>query len=338
MAVNNTSSQMNAYKSDTSNVKYSVNNSSVSKTSNKVVSTSNDNKNIDVFLQTKEAIWYRQPNYKEIKDFQQLEIDNNIVKVSFNTRGIYNEFLSDDFYSDVEIIDKYLNLNFENKTKYKYKNTQNIHKLSDEIYNHKIEDCFYNFYGYCPMTKNELYNHKKCHECEYLDINCWRCTYRFKDILKEEITKINNITYDRDGRVLTFDLEIRNQRKKYQLDQIPYYTKTLLEFSEQLKNFKIARFINIENNKTIQLTKYNMNTLINNKKCFGKICSDKYQRAYSNEMEIYNWNKPIWLLIWYKKEEYCEIKYNNNTPKYTFNAFNTNNKSNNNYSKTNQLL
>ena len=114
--------------------------------------------NLDVFLQMKEGIWYRQPNYKDIKDFQQLDIDGNIIKISDNHFDGLSTFISDDFYSDIEIIDTYYDLKLQNKKKYAYKHNVNIHKLSDEIYNYNI-DTFYGFYGYCPMYKNELYNH-----------------------------------------------------------------------------------------------------------------------------------------------------------------------------------
>ena len=149
------------------------------------------------------------------------------------------------------------------------------------------------------MEKNELYNHKECHGCGYLDTN-GRCTYRFKDIVKENISEIYDIKYDRDGRITFIDLEINNQRKRYQLKPLPTYTKTLLEFSEKFSNFKVARFVNTENGNVIQLSQYNMKQLANTKKCYGRLCSDEYQKASSREFEIFNWNKPVWLLTWYK--------------------------------------
>ena len=258
--------------------------------------------NLDVFLQMKEGNWYRQPNYKDIKDFQQLDIEGNIIKISDNQFDGLSTFISDDFYSDIEIIDTYYDLKLHNKKKYAYKHNVNIHKLSDEIYNYEI-DTFYGFYGYCPMTKNELYNHKECHGCGYLDTSCMRCTYRFKDIIKENISEIYDIKYDRDGRIIFLDLEIDNQRKKYQLKPLPSYTKTLLEFSEKISNFNVARFVNTENVKTVQLSQYNMKQLIATKKCYGRLCSDEYQKASSSEFEIFGWNKPVWLLTWYKSDD-----------------------------------
>lgn len=253
---------------------------------------------LDVYLQMKEAIWYRQPEYRNIKDFQKLDIDNNIIKISDNRIDGLNEFISDDFYSDIEIIDNYYDLNLINKKKYYYKKNLNIHKLSDEIYNYKIYN-FYDFYGYCPLIKDELYNHKECHSCGYIDRND-RCIYRFKEALKEKISEIYNITYDRDGRVLSLDLEINNQRKKYDLKPLPNYTKTLLEFSEKYKSFRVARFINTESQNIVQLSRYQMDQLVKTKKCYGKLCSENYKKASNNEFEIFGWNKPIWLLTWYK--------------------------------------
>ena len=92
---------------------------------------------LDVFLQMKEGIWYRQPNYKDIKDFQQLDIEGNIIKISDNQFDGLSTFISDDFYSDIEIIDTYYNLKLQNKKKYAYKHNVNIHKLSDEIYRYR---------------------------------------------------------------------------------------------------------------------------------------------------------------------------------------------------------
>ena len=78
--------------------------------------------------------------------------------------------------------------------------------------------------------------------------------------------------------------------------------KTLLEFAQSFKSFRVARFINIESNKTIQLSRYQMDQLIKTKKCYGKLCSEEYMKASNREFEIFNWNKPIWLLTWYKDE------------------------------------
>ena len=269
----------------------------------------NDSK-LDVFLQTKEGIWYRQPNYKDIKDFQQLNIDNNIIKISDNQFDGLNTFISDDFYSDIEIIDTYYDLKLQNKNKYTYKHNVNIHKLSDEIYNYKI-DAFYGFYGYCPMVQEELYSHKECHACNYLDTKCMKCTYRFKSIIRQNISEIYDIKYDRDGRITFLDLEINNQRKKYELKPLPNYTRTLLEFSEKFNDIKVARFVNVENGNAVQLSQYNMKQLVNTKKCYGRLCSDEYQKASPREFEIFNWNKPIWLLTWYKKDDNYHKEYNN---------------------------
>ncbi len=262
---------------------------------------------VNVFLQIKEGIWYRQPNYKNIKDFQQLDIDNNIVKIS-NNKIINNigTFISDDYYSDVEIIDTYYDLKLQNKKKYLYKNNINIHKLSDEIYNYNV-DSFYDFYGYCPLTKSELFNHKECYECNYLDVDherC-RCMFRFKEIRKNNISEIYDIKYDRDGRIVFFDLEINNERKKYTFESLPSYSKSLLDFSEKYNKFRVARFVNIENGQKIQLSQYDMKQLINTKKCYGKFCDVKYQNVKNF---ISNWDKSIWLLVWYKNNDsyYCE--------------------------------
>lgn len=261
-----------------------------------------NNTYLEVYLQTKEGIWYRQPNYKEIKEFKKLKIENNIIKISDNSFDGLNTFISDDFYSDVEIIDNYYDLKIQNKERYPYKHKPNIHGLSDEIYNYNI-DSFYRFYGYCPKMKELLYNHKECHGCYYLNLSCMRCTYRFKEFEKENISEIYDVKYDRDGRVIFMDLEINGQRKKYNLKPLPSYTKSLLDFSRLLQNARVARFINVENNQKIQLSRYNMNQLIKTKRCYGKFCSTEYRRAGYNEYEIFGWNKQVWLLTWFKNND-----------------------------------
>lgn len=259
--------------------------------------------NLDVYLQIKEGIWYRQPNYKNIKDFQQLNIIGNIIKLSNISDGL-GEFVSDDYYSDVEIIDNHYNLGLQNKNKYSYKHNPSVHKLSDEIYNYNLETYgFYDFYGYCPMVDKELFNHKECHACQYLGgrYNA-RCIYRFKKILKENISEIYEIKYDRDGRVVSADLEINGERKKYSFDTLPGYTKTLLDFVKKYSGFKLARFVNVENGMKYQLSQNNMKYLITSKKCYGKLC-EKYGKAKSFDSQIFNWDKPVWLLTWYVNDE-----------------------------------
>ncbi len=255
----------------------------------------NKDPNLTIYLQTKEAIWYRQPNYKDINDFNELQIDSNIIKMCDN-KGI-DSFFSDNYYSDIEIIDNFCNLEYQNKKKYPYKLGPNFNKLTDEVYNHDVKE-EYKFYGYCPLIKNEFFDHTNCHACNYLNIKCMRCMYRFRNIKKDNITNIYDIKYDRDGRVIQVDIEINNERKKYKLIELPNYTKTLLEFALKLNNITNARFINTKTNVIIQMSSNNLEKLIRTRLCYGRICKNN-KKASKEFYKIYRWNEPIWLLIWF---------------------------------------
>ena len=225
-------------------------------------------------------------------------IDGNVIKISKLDDGI-KEFSSDDYYSDFELIDKFIPFESKKDESYFYKKITNLHRLTDEIYNYDIED-FYGFYGYCPLDNDEFYNHKECHGCGYLDLNCMRCNYRFRNLKKDRVSEIIDVKYDRDGRVIYVKLRFDNDIKEYNLEKLPTYTKTLLEFAEKKNNVKVARFINVKTRKIIQMTGYSLRMLIKTKKCIGKLCSDNsIQKASSQEFEIYNWDKPIWLLKWF---------------------------------------
>ena len=55
-----------------------------------------------------------------------------------------------------------------------------------------------------------------------------------------------------------------------------------------------------------------MKQLIATKKCYGRLCSDEYQKASSSEFEIFGWNKPVWLLTWYKSDDNYYKEFNSN--------------------------
>lgn len=218
-----------------------------------------DGSKLDVYLQISESIWYKQPNYKEINNYKEVAIDNNILKISSLDDGI-ESFFSNDYYSDFEIIDNFVPFKYRNNEKYFYKKVVNIHRLTDEIYNYNVEN-FYNFYGYCPLNYDEFYNHKKCHGCGYLDFNCMRCMYRFRNLKTDCISEILDVKYDRDDKVIYVKLNFANEIKEYSLKKLPSYTKTILEFFERKPNLKVARFINVNTGRTIQVTDYNLKKL-----------------------------------------------------------------------------
>ena len=55
-----------------------------------------------------------------------------------------------------------------------------------------------------------------------------------------------------------------------------------------------------------------MKQLITTKKCYGRLCSDEYRKASSSEFEIFGWNRPVWLLTWYKNDDNYYKKINSN--------------------------
>lgn len=251
---------------------------------------------LNVYLQLKESIWYKQPDYKNIIDFKDLLLEANIMKVCENDG--YNMFSSDDFYSDVEFLSDYINFNYLNFDKYPYKRGIDLSKLTDEIYNYELDEC-YKFYGYCPYMKKELYDHTECHACNYLNIKCGRCEYRFKNLDRKSVDEIFDVKYDSDGRVIKVDISINKKRNVYNLKPMPPYKNNLLAFAKLLFGVKQARFFNTETKKVIQMSNIDINFLLKNRKCYGRLCSNRYKNATTNIYEIYGWNKNVWLLIWY---------------------------------------
>ena len=253
---------------------------------------------LDIYLQIDESIWYRDSNYKSINEYNEININNNILKISSLNDGMKN-FSSDDYYSDFEIINNFNPLKESNKN-YLYKKAFDFHRLTDEIYNYKIKR-HYKFYGYCPLFQEEFYDHTECHACNYIDTRCGRCMYRFRNLKKDRVSEIIEIKYDKEGRVIFVKLKFDDKVKDCKLEELPYNTRTIVEFARKKMNVKVARFINTNTSQIIQVSGYNLRNLIKINKCIGKLCfdSDGVDKATSKEYEIYDWNKPIWLLIWF---------------------------------------
>ena len=264
-----------------------------------------NDKYLEIYFQLKESIWKRQPNYRSIENFADLDIVNNLIKTT-EINYDYSGIISDDWYSDYEFLETFIEMKIKEHKKYSYKKVPNLHNISDEIYIYD-QNIVYDFYGYCPYDNNEFYSHKECHGCGYLDVHSMRCTYRLKDIQLSKITDIYDIEYDEDGRIISFDVEIDEKKKKYQLKPIPRYRKTLLEIIIKNSNMNVARFINTETGKFIQMSAYNMTTLKNTKKCYCKLCSrENYKQSSYSDIEIYDWNKPVWVLTWFKLKQPVE--------------------------------
>lgn len=253
------------------------------------------NSKLEVYLQIDKSLWNRYPEYKRVSNSSGIKIVSNLLKVYELINGI-NHFLSDDYYSDYEFINNICNTNINHKQELHYKKSKNIHRLSDEIYNYHI-DFKYDFYGYCPILKEEFFSHKQCHECTYLDTISFRCNCRFSDLIKKENIEVLKIKHDRDGRIFYILYKENGKLKEYYSNEIPFYTNTLLEFANKLKDKGVARFININTKKVIQLSRYNMKTLIYTKECLGKLCYN--YKATLDEYEIYDWDKSVWLLVWF---------------------------------------
>ena len=262
--------------------------------------TINNNKMLHIFLQVDRPIWFSQKDYKAIEDINNIDIKNNIIKFSeYDEEN--NLFTSDNYYSDYEIVNAYTH--FHELFKYNYKKKPNVHLLTDEVYLNDHNYCFsydFDFYGYCPANKKELYSHKECVDCNYIDTMCTRCMYRFKDLPLDKISKINYVKYDDEGKVVSYNIEIDGKEKIVNMEALPKFKNNLLYYAQKISDAKVARFVNTVTGKRIQMSNYNINRLIKYKKCFAKLCD--YSNASPNEYEIYNWDKDQWILQWYAND------------------------------------
>lgn len=258
------------------------------------------NSNLSIYLQIGKAIWYRQPDYKNIEDIKKVAIEKNIIKIDKVINGI-KSFLSNDYYSDFEIINNYVKINNNSYIHFPYKKIRNLHNLTDAVSNSDLEN-YFDFYGYCPLRDKEFFYHKKCQECCYLDSVCMRCMYRFKNLKKDRVSEILNVDYDQDGRVIYAILRFDNEIEPYSLEELPTYTKTILAFADKFYRAKWVRFIDVKTGNVIYMSGFNLRMLLKNKKCIGRLCYYNWEGKYKatrEEREIYYWNEPRWLLIWY---------------------------------------
>ena len=153
----------------------------------------------------------------------------------------------------------------------------------------------FSFYGYCPRY-NKTINHENCLDCKYMRNNY--CTYRFIDFFKENSDVIKKVKYDRDNRIKTIEFYSCEQYKKVHFDKLPYYTNSLLYYASTLKNVRVVRFFNVRTKIMVQMNSNNLNILNYDYVCKGRLCSPG-KKCNSEEREIYNFNNPEWLLIWF---------------------------------------
>jgi len=262
-----------------------------------------NDKMVEVYLQNGRNTWEIDPEYKSIEykeDLEQIE-EFNILKLDWISPNGLKRFITNEEISDVEFLKLFFELKYKEKIK-KEKEEYTIHDITDSISfdNPEIHN---SFYGYCPLTKNELTNHNNCIDCNYIDTHSFRCMKRFEKIHSLNVSKVNSVKYDDEGKVKEFDIIANNKNIKYKSEKkLPSYKKTILEFVNINKNMKIARFTNIENGTVYQLSASNMKLLRQENKCYGKYCGKEAGlKAFDKETEIYYWNKKIWLLTWYKE-------------------------------------
>ncbi len=262
-----------------------------------------NNKMVEVYLQNGRNTWNINPNYKSIEYKEEIEEieEFNILKLDWISPSGLKRFITNEEISDVEFLNLFFELKYKDKDNEEVKE-YTIHDIADSISvdNPEIGN---SFYGYCPLSKNELTNHNNCIDCNYLDTHSFRCMKRFEKIHSLNINKVNNIEYDEEGKVKEFDIIADNKNIKYKGNKdFPSYKKTILEFVNLNKNMKVARFTNIEKGTVYQMSASNMKLLRQENKCYGKYCGKEAGlKAFDNETEIFYWNKKIWLLTWYKE-------------------------------------
>lgn len=266
---------------------------------------------ITIFLQIDDSIWDRQSNYKSILNFQELEIYPNLIKIEDLISGL-SEFISNDYYSDFEILDKFLKLNYENKEWYSYKLKPEPEFLSDYLYHshfYDLDDKYDN--GYCPKYKKDIVLGEECHGCYNYIPKYNGCNYRFREFPINIVKYFYDIKHDDEGRIVSIDCLTDSGRKIFEIPQIPSNIRSIKSFIDLNPNIRIARFRNIETGKLVQLNENNINALKKNNKCYGKLC---YGNKAANQVyEIYNWNRPIWLLRWFKDadDQIIRTRYSN---------------------------
>lgn len=258
---------------------------------------------VTIFLQIDDSIWDRQMNYREILDFQNLDIRPNIIKIEDFIVG-FSEFISKDYYSDFEILDRIIKFSYKNRTWYNYKLKPNVELLCDYLsYENYIQSGYYNYeYGYCPKYMKDIRLSDECHGCYNFISKYNGCNYRFKDFPINDVKYFYNIKRNDEGRIIFIDCLVNNERKRFNMYQMPSNIRSIKSFINTNPNMRVARFKNVNNDYVIQLGLNEINQLMNNNKCYGKLC--QYNKKVSlKEYQIYNWNKPVWLLIWFKNKD-----------------------------------
>ncbi len=256
-------------------------------------------KGVTVFLQIDNPIWERQKDFKSIIDFKKLDIKANLIKIDELPDG-FNQFVSKDYYSDVEILETLLKKNYENKEWYDYKLKPDYDAICDHIDNDSGIN--YDIYGYCPKYNKDIRYLDECHGCYDFIPKYNGCNFRFKETNKEKIKYIYSLERDKDGHLIGIDYLIDNERKKKKFPNLPSNERTLLYFVNANPKMRVARFKNTYTGDIVQLGQYNMKKLREEKKCYGTFCSYKGNKIGA-EKEIYNWEKPSWIMLWRKNED-----------------------------------
>lgn len=264
---------------------------------------------VTVFLQIDSNIWNEQENYKNIKDYNELKIKSNLIRIDKISYEGFKEFYSKDYFSDYEILDKFLSFNHANKKWYEYKIKTTNEILFDYLYfyNGAISDLC----GYCPKYKKYIDYNQECHGCYNYVYKKHGCDFRFKDLPFEDMY-LNDIKRNQEEKITKVDLTYNGKRTIYEIDNFPSYVRSIKDFIEINTNMRVVRFRNVKSGMKIQLDERNIQNIKEKNICKGKLC--KYNgRTFEEEKDIFNWDKPEWELVWYKNKYEPYIRKENRT-------------------------
>lgn len=246
------------------------------------------NKNITIFFQMS-------GNITPDDHWEDSEI--SLLKIAWVSPGGFERFCAHEWFNENDF------LNLFNLGK---KSVANIKKefTKDDVvdylitYRRRSDDiCRY----YCPLRKDHSECFENCDCCKYNIAG--DCGYRFSDINWDDVTEIKDIKRDREGRILKLVLEISNKIQTKNYPQLPTIARSIKDLWSLYDEIKVARFINIVKDYEVQIYCSHHDDFFSNlkkyKTCYGKI---KYPgRDFSSKTyEIYDWDKPEWIIYWFK--------------------------------------
>ena len=189
-------------------------------------------------------------------------------------------------------------------------------KICDWLYPHYSIDHTTYLSG-CPLSKThyaisstidispkDYDKYKPCELCEFSLHHRLHsaCNQRFKDskIQIPSDAKILKIARDLTGQVT--DIAIQHGEKRYVAkiaSTIPPLGDTILNVWKKVNPRNVLILQNLRTDVFVKIAKRHKTTLENSGKCYGYISKDQYKFP-ETEREIYYFNNPEWIWVWYK--------------------------------------